>query len=296
MQFELKEGFISPYAGMSFFQKDAYWNLTPYNQIEIEVELQNTKNLELTLATYQNGVTKENQPLTFRHNVMEIPILENVTICKLPLERVQIAQWWLEKYKLRSTELGPVNWERTASLSLVAKIRLDSTKPQSLKINKVLFEKDLTAFYWISIVLLLIWYTGVGFYYRSSFLDIGTLKKKESRNAAETKRAMKEEDALLLDYLAKHYANPDLTLGKMSEVLKVPEKTISGAIKNNFDKSFKEHLNSIRLAEAKRMLRMEDKNVSEIAYQVGFSSPNHFNRTFKNVEGCTPTEFRSQSI
>ncbi|MBC7389533.1 MAG: hypothetical protein H7329_10005, partial [Opitutaceae bacterium] len=107
LHFELKNEFISPYAGMSFFQKGSYWDLSLYNEVEIEVELQNTKNLELTLATYQNGVTKETELLTYRHNVMEIPIQENITVCRLPLNQVQVAQWWLEKFKLRSTELGP---------------------------------------------------------------------------------------------------------------------------------------------------------------------------------------------
>jgi AraC-like DNA-binding protein len=294
IQFELKEAFISPYAGMSFFQENTYWDLSPYNEVEIEVELQNTKNLELTLATYQNGVTKENEPLSFRHNVMEIPILENVTVCRLPFEKVQIAQWWLEKFKLRSTELGPEDFSKTASVSFVAKIRLDNAKPQLLKINKILFKRNLTVFYCISIPLLLFLYAGIGFYYKRPNKGHSPLKKKQETPHGESNEKIMEEDKMLLEHLANHYMDPDLTLGKMSEILKVPEKTISGSIKKNFNMSFKEYLNSIRLSEAKRLLKMSDKNVSEVAYEVGFSSPNHFNRTFKNQEGCTPTEFRTQ--
>lgn len=295
-RFELKEGFISPYAGISIFQGDHYLDLRPYNEVELEVELKNTKNLELTLATYQDGVTKENEALTFRHNVMEIPILEEVTICRLPLEKVQIAQWWLERFKLRTTELGAPNWEKTKSISFVAKIRLDENRPQQLKIKSIVFKKDLMLFYGISSVLLLCWYTGLGAYFKSSTKHRPHFKRPVYSLAAEHSTQVKEEEKVILNYLSAHYSDPDLTLGQISEALKIPEKTISGSIKKNFQMTFKEYLNGIRLEEAKRLLGMADKNVSEIAYQVGFNSPNHFNRTFKISEGCTPTEFRNQSV
>ena len=73
------------------------------------------------------------------------------------------------------------------------------------------------------------------------------------------------------------------------------EKTISATIKKKSDLTFKEYLNSIRIAEAKRLLKSSDRNVSEIAYQVGFNSPNHFNRIFKSSENCTPTEFKTRT-
>jgi len=296
LHFELRNEFISPYAGMSFFQEGKYWNLRNYNEVEIEAELQNTRNLELTLATYQNGVTKENEPITFRHNVMEVPVLENVTVCKLPLEQVQTAQWWLEKFKLRSTELGPVDWEKTSSLSFVAKIRLDNTKAQLLKINRILFRKNLEVFYGISVLLLLIFYAVTGFYSKKIFRKPVKTEKKEGNTDVGSNAKISEEEQILLDYLASHYADPDFTLGKMSGTLKFSEKTISGIIKKHSSMSFKEYLNSIRLSEAKRLLNIGDKNISEIAYEVGFSSPNHFNRTFRNLEGCTPTEFRTQKF
>lgn len=296
IQFELKEGFISPYAGMSFFQEGTYWDLAPYNEVEIEVELQNTKNLEITLATYQNGVTKENEPLTFRHNVMEVPVVEAVTVCRLPLERVQIAQWWLEKFKLRSTELGAPNWEKTKSISFTAKIRLDNHQTQLLKINRIVFIKDLTLFYGISSVFMLLWYIGLSFYFKPSSKDKTVSRRTLYSPSSENPYKYKEEEKAILEYVSTHYTNPDFSLGLMSDLLKVPEKTISSIIKKNFEMSFKEYLNGIRLAEAKRLLALPDKNVSEIAYQVGFNSPNHFNRTFKSSEGCTPTEFRNQGI
>ncbi|MBC7389040.1 MAG: helix-turn-helix transcriptional regulator, partial [Opitutaceae bacterium] len=248
------------------------------------------------LATYQNGVTKENELLTFRHNVMEIPIQENITVCRLPLNQVQVAQWWLEKFKLRSTELGPVDWKKTSSLSFVAKIRLDNTKPQLLKIYKVVFIKNLTFFYFSSLILLLLSYTGIGIYFKIAKRKNNNIPKELDFVPPKINHNLGEEEKTILNYLGENYANPDLTLGKMSDILRCPEKTISGIVRNHTSMSFKEYLNNIRLTEAKRLLLLGDKNVSEIAYDVGFSSPNHFNRTFRIQEGCTPTEFKERKF
>lgn len=288
--FELKEGFISPYAGVSFSAKGKAWDLSAYDQVQVEVELENTKNLEMTIATYQNGITKENDPLTFRHNGTEIPISDNTSQYVLLFNNMQIEQWWLERFKLRSSELGPANWAKTQTVSLIAKIRLDNEKRQVLKVNSLVFSKDRTWFYVVSSSLTFLWYVALMIYFR--------IEKKKKAPVVITYqqtevRAVDENNGnQILDYIATHYTYPDLSLLTISTALKVSEKQISAHIKKQFNQSFKEYLNGIRITEAKRLLQVTDKNVSEIAYQVGFNSPNHFNRTFKAVEGCTPTDFR----
>lgn len=296
IRFELNEGFISPYAGVSFFMKDKYWDLTDYDLAEIEIELQNTKNLELTIATYQNGVTKENEPLTFRHNVIEIPVSDNTTLYRLQLDRMHIAQWWLERFKLRSTELKEADWSKAKSISFVAKIRLDETKPQYLKINKITFVKSLTKYYIFSVIFILLWILALLIYYKLS----GS-KKEPSEiiikyQQIESETLQQDDSNELFDFISTHYTDPGLSLQQISRTLKISEKTISRTIKKRFNITFKEYLNGIRVAEAKRLLALDNKNVSEIAYQVGFNSPNHFNRVFKTSEGCTPSDYKNGAI
>ncbi|MFV0566010.1 MAG: helix-turn-helix domain-containing protein [Flavobacteriaceae bacterium] len=36
-----------------------------------------------------------------------------------------------------------------------------------------------------------------------------------------------------------------------------------------------------------------DKSISEVAYELGFKYPQHFNRLFKKRAGVTPNEYRS---
>lgn len=49
------------------------------------------------------------------------------------------------------------------------------------------------------------------------------------------------------------------------------------------------------LEEAKNIISSTEKNVSEIAYGLGFQYPQHFTRFFKQNMGCTPNEYRAKS-
>lgn len=52
-------------------------------------------------------------------------------------------------------------------------------------------------------------------------------------------------------------------------------------------------IRSIRMEKAKALLEKGDLNISEIAYDTGFSSPTHFSRTFKKFYGVSPSEVAS---
>lgn len=56
--------------------------------------------------------------------------------------------------------------------------------------------------------------------------------------------------------------------------------------------SFTELLGRQRVEAARHLLANPNLRVSEIAYQVGFQSLTHFNRTFKKVVGISPTRYR----
>lgn len=55
-------------------------------------------------------------------------------------------------------------------------------------------------------------------------------------------------------------------------------------------KSACNYLRSVRLSKAKQMIEEEKGNISEIAYSVGFSSPQNFTRCFKEEFGFPPSE------
>lgn len=57
--------------------------------------------------------------------------------------------------------------------------------------------------------------------------------------------------------------------------------------------TFVEYLNQRRIEAALQMLNEPHKRIIDICYDCGFKNVSHFNRTFKNTIGVSPTEYRS---
>ncbi|MCD4732349.1 MAG: helix-turn-helix transcriptional regulator, partial [Bacteroidales bacterium] len=51
----------------------------------------------------------------------------------------------------------------------------------------------------------------------------------------------------------------------------------------------------IRLNKSIELLKTKSGNISEIAYDVGFSSPSYFSECFRRHFGLSPTEYQSQN-
>ena len=49
---------------------------------------------------------------------------------------------------------------------------------------------------------------------------------------------------------------------------------------------------SYRLAESVRLLESSDMQIAQIAYRTGFESPAHFSRSFRELYGVSPTQWR----
>ena len=56
--------------------------------------------------------------------------------------------------------------------------------------------------------------------------------------------------------------------------------------------TFTDYVARVRLEDARSRLLNPNLRVSEIAYDVGFQSLTQFNRAFKRIVGCSPTQFR----
>ncbi|WP_321374741.1 FlgO family outer membrane protein [uncultured Draconibacterium sp.] len=67
-------------------------------------------------------------------------------------------------------------------------------------------------------------------------------------------------------------------------------------VKSNTGKSASQFIREIRLNKALELLLQTDLHVSEIAYQVGFSSPTYFNNCFRRYFGYPPGEAKQHPV
>ncbi len=78
-----------------------------------------------------------------------------------------------------------------------------------------------------------------------------------------------------------------------SQLLKVSRSQLNRSVKRTSGKSASEVIRERLLTEIKRDLLYSDKNISEIAYDMGFSDNSNFVRFYKTHTGQTPNGFRT---
>lgn len=96
---------------------------------------------------------------------------------------------------------------------------------------------------------------------------------------------------------ARPYLDPELTFARFAAQVGVAEPTLRRVINHRLGHGhFRSFLNEHRVEAAKRRLRTPasagDKLLA-VALDAGFASLASFNRVFRQVAGCTPSEFRA---
>ncbi|TGK31786.1 AraC family transcriptional regulator [Leptospira gomenensis] len=103
---------------------------------------------------------------------------------------------------------------------------------------------------------------------------------------AELERMMKVD---------KLFQEENVTLGLVAEKLSLSSHQLSELINQKLNSSFFSWLNRHRVEEAKFLLERTEKNVLEVAMEVGFNNRSSFNEAFLKFAGTTPVEFRRRA-
>lgn len=95
---------------------------------------------------------------------------------------------------------------------------------------------------------------------------------------------------------AGYYTTEKLTLKKLSIELGIPEYRLRNMINQKLGfRNFNDYINQLRIAEAVRRFSDDaDVPVLNVSLDVGFRSLSSFNRAFRDIMQCTPTEFRQR--
>ncbi|MCI8599615.1 MAG: AraC family transcriptional regulator [Lachnospiraceae bacterium] len=94
----------------------------------------------------------------------------------------------------------------------------------------------------------------------------------------------------LLDYIDNHFAD-NITLDYAANCMNYSNSYFSKIFKKLMGTNFVTYLNMVRVEHAAYSLRHTDSKITEIALNCGFNNIRTFNRVFKEITGCTPSEF-----
>jgi AraC-like DNA-binding protein len=121
-------------------------------------------------------------------------------------------------------------------------------------------------------------------------------------SSESSKDLNRDEEAFvhrLLGYMtsSKPHQNPDINLAKLSNDLKVAPEYLSGVLNGRLNMNFFDFINHYRIEEFKdRCKDPKSKNLTliSLAFDCGFNSKATFNRVFKKIVGCTPSEYYNE--
>ncbi len=80
-----------------------------------------------------------------------------------------------------------------------------------------------------------------------------------------------------------------------AELLNVTPKSLSNVFLRYYNKAPLKVISERICLEGERLIKFSDKNVSEIAYFLGFSEASHFSKFFKKHTGHSPSEYKELS-
>ncbi len=94
-------------------------------------------------------------------------------------------------------------------------------------------------------------------------------------------------------YIMQHLAEP-MSLEHVARQVNVSPFHFCKVFKRATGMTFTDFVNRARVEKAKRMLMRPEARITEVAYDVGFQSLSHFNRSFRRIASESPTEFRAR--
>ena len=111
---------------------------------------------------------------------------------------------------------------------------------------------------------------------------------------SESRLKVSETDVIIKAkrYIADHYEDADLSLGKVAEYVELNEKYFTNRFTRETGETFSAYLTGLRMQKAKELLKTTTFKVYEIAEMVGYHNAEHFNRMFKKHNQITPAQYR----
>lgn len=292
--YQLSSKLAEPFAAV-YIQKinpsGTFLSISRYNTLLLNIEAKKSKKIPIHILLNYKGFTAD----TLSHS--EIPIsytldYEGAGTYKLSLSQFKTPDWWFRMHGKHTADFSTPDFSRVSFIVINTCQQLKPGESDKMIIRSVDFTYSNTHVYWLWAITgccgyLIIW---LGYKY--------SIRKKvlvpfAITDVPENKRNELEE---IVNYLALHYTNPAMLQTDLQKSLGISSRRIGELLKENHQTTFKIYLNTLRLAEGKRLLIETDYSISEIAFMVGYNNVTHFNRVFKSSEGINPREFRQKNF
>ena len=119
-----------------------------------------------------------------------------------------------------------------------------------------------------------------------------------SRNGIEiTSGVNKDKDNSAIEkitsYITERYME-NITLSEVANEIGLSTTYLSKLFKKSTGLGFKEYLLTVRILNAKKLLKETNLSVATIAFECGFNDSNYFSKIFHIYSECTPLQYRKR--
>ncbi|MFT6717507.1 MAG: AraC-like DNA-binding protein [Saprospiraceae bacterium] len=273
-----------PYAGIKF-NKKPYFDFSSKDVITVFTKVNSKKRLHVFYLVQVNDTLDR----IFRYSLLCLPGKESY---ELDVDHFITPSWWFKNKKVSESELPDADLSKVVSMNIENDIMIPVGTQDKLCFTSIQLRKNnLPVFVGLFICMLL---------FNGSILLLQVINKKKqvvvsykAQNVTDFDQGkyLEKESQRVMDYLSDHYDDPELTLNKMRKKLGLSENKIASIVKKESGLLYKNYLHSIRISEAKRLLKMSNRNINEVAVLVGYGNISTFNRAFKKLENQTASEF-----
>ncbi|MBK8808730.1 MAG: response regulator [Bacteroidales bacterium] len=95
----------------------------------------------------------------------------------------------------------------------------------------------------------------------------------------------------VIDFVNQNISNEHLSTNMVAENIGISRTQLWRIFKNSIGTSLSDYITELRMQKAWEMLKSGRYRINEIAFEIGFSDPRYFTRSFTKKYGIPPTEF-----
>lgn len=284
--------FPDKYAGFIIDIKNAIGHLdfSKHDDLIITMDPCNSNALQPIFMTHVDGFTREESSMTNRYSLYDVDLIKGQNRYKIRLKDIKTPMWWHEFNKTTETKLGKDDFSKVTYMKIENGTISPVNIPQSLIIESIVISKNRLKIA-LTTLLAIVLYFLVYWTWLSILKKIKTPVIIPYEKLTFINHGDRDLNAVV-EVIAKDYNKSELSINDIVEKTGLTPIKISTLLQDKFDTPFKLYLNSIRVAEAKRLLKESDRQISEISYMVGYKNPTHFNRIFKQLNQMTPKQYR----
>lgn len=121
------------------------------------------------------------------------------------------------------------------------------------------------------------------------------ISEYHSENSDSDNIMLNQKFNFIIKYIDENYTH-EITLDELAKVAGYSKYHFSRLFKKINSKTFVDLVNERRIRAAEMLLNENNLSITDIAMDSGFTSLANFNRVFKKIKGCSPSEYKKMYL